>query len=677
MVRIKRSATGNEERDIAQGMLEGTVRWWKGDTDHLHERVFQSARLMARAPHGGRNRIATLNRHAALYSNMNTAQPFEIKAAQDHPGLRNRIVFNLVKSCVDTAFNMMTKNEPFPSWRTTGGDYELQDRAKKLDKALRGIFYECQTYTHGAEAFKDAEIYGTGAVWVGLDPVSGRIKHERIRPAELWVDEYEAHDGHPRQLHRRRLIDRDQLIHLYPDKEREIRESAVASGHDLNAFPAVLLRVQGWQLTVDLVEVIESWHLPSCPGAPDGRHTVCVERATLLDETWDRDRFPIAWVRWTTQPQSFWGIGLGRELDPLQAELSWMQQRIQHILFDTATTKLFIPDECQLQPATVSNQAAGHLYFKGPRPPVVMNPGHVPPDLWKGIDQILEQAYKLSGISEMDAQNEKPGSITSGEGLKAWSDITANRFVASGRAYANLYVDIAQMTIDEMRRLWAMRRAGQEGEGGEPHPPGDSFEISPSGDDYEVRTHGDRWMGLVRWSEIDLERDEYELRMHVISSIPQSTSAKLDLVADFQKLGYIDRANAMRLLDMPDTEAFTELETAPLDSVMKGISDIVHHGRMRQPEKFDPLQLIVDKGTKAYLMYRDQAVPEERLAMLRDWIDLAEAKGRAIAQQNNMQAAQAQTMAGQAPTGASPGSPGGSPGPSGPPANGIPPAPTQ
>ena len=42
---------------------------------------------------------------------------------------------------IDTIVSKVTKNKPKPTFLTDGGDWDLQQKAKKLTKYCEGIFY--------------------------------------------------------------------------------------------------------------------------------------------------------------------------------------------------------------------------------------------------------------------------------------------------------------------------------------------------------------------------------------------------------------------------------------------------------------------------------------------------------------------------------------------------------
>src|SRR5690348_5120557 len=119
------------------------------------------------------------------------------------------ITENVIGSVVDTAVALIASNRPKPVFIPDGGDWELRQRAKDQNKFLVGLYDKIKTYPKAQKAFRDACIFGTGPVKVlGKD---GLPSLERVIPDDLIVDEQEARDCEPRQMHQRKWIDSEVL----------------------------------------------------------------------------------------------------------------------------------------------------------------------------------------------------------------------------------------------------------------------------------------------------------------------------------------------------------------------------------------------------------------------------------------------------------------------------------
>ena len=87
--------------------------------------------------------------------------------------------------------------------------------------------------------------------------------------SEIFVDDVEALYGQPRQLHRVKQVDRQVLLDMFPDD----------AGLIMGAKPS-RTEENGRSIIADMITVRESWHLPSGPGAKDGKHVITIDGGT-------------------------------------------------------------------------------------------------------------------------------------------------------------------------------------------------------------------------------------------------------------------------------------------------------------------------------------------------------------------------------------------------------------
>ena len=138
---------------------------------------------------------------------------------------------------------------------------------------------------------RDACIFGTG--FMKIYENDGNIVGERVFPHEILIDDAEAIYGTPRQAFQRKQVNREVLIGLYPEKEKEILSATME--RDGSSTMAIATHVT----------VIEAWHLPSSRDSEDGRHSIVIDSVTLLDEPYNRPYFPFVSLRWSDRGMGY------------------------------------------------------------------------------------------------------------------------------------------------------------------------------------------------------------------------------------------------------------------------------------------------------------------------------------------------------------------------------------
>ena len=291
--------------------LKSDFRWWtKSDP---HESAWDAYSHIKQNDGG---RYVDNLRHLRLYGNRDYAgvlpSTFSESISQD------RVTLNVIKSVCDTVSARIAKNRPRPVFLTSGGNYSTQRRAKLLEKFVESQFYTAGVYKVAPKVFRDCCVFGTGVMQVYN--VGTQIRVERVFPGEIYVDQAEGMYGDPKQIYRRKYINRDVLLDMFPNQEGAIRTANGPSDEfsDLER-----------DSTVDQIEVVEAWHLPSGPDAKDGKHCIILDGGTLLEESWDHDYFPFVFIHWSERLRGYWGMGLAEELTGIQVEINKLLMKIQ------------------------------------------------------------------------------------------------------------------------------------------------------------------------------------------------------------------------------------------------------------------------------------------------------------------------------------------------------------
>ena len=495
-----------------------------------------------------------------------------------------KLTFNIVHSICQAAAAKISKHRPAISFLTEGGNFTQKSKAKMFNKFIQGIFTEVEAYPIAQRAFLDACINGTGVIKIFTE--FGKVKLERVPLYEMTVDPLEVENGYsPRQLFQTKRVSRFVLAEMFPDS----RDAIMAADEERDDE-----YTQNESRTSDMILCHEAWHLPSGPNADDGRHLICVDNATLLDEPWDKDYFPFVFIRWTENPASFWGNGLTKEVKGIQVEINKLLARIQEQMH-LATPKVFIEDSSKIVQTHLNNRVWGAIKYRG-APPQFFVPRAVSGEMFSHLDRLVDRAYEMTGISQLSAQSKKPVGLESGRALREFSDIESERFMVVGQAYEKLFTDAAKQII---------RVVSESG----------SY-VSKS---YDMTSGMER----IQWSDIDLDEDQYVMQVKPIGSLPQTPAAKLSSVAEMTQNGLFTPEEAHQLLDFPDLEKANKLKTAHIDVIDMMIDGILEREEWNPPEPFMDLNFGIQRFQQAYNLAIIERAPESRLELMRRWIEKA------------------------------------------------------
>tara|TARA_Y100001963_G_scaffold157656_1_gene254482 strand:- start:1773 stop:3689 length:1917 start_codon:yes stop_codon:yes gene_type:complete len=561
----------------------GDTFWWQAESDP-HESISKFIQVLRDEQDGYYNDIATF---MGLYNGRPLHSRYAHGSMQYALLRQPRLTFNIIHSLCQAATSKIAKHKPAVSFLTEGGNYSQKRKSKLFRKLMQGQFHAMKMYPVAQKVFLDACITGTGVIKYYTE--FGKIKAERVPVHEITIDPIEAETGNmPRQMFQTKKVSRHVLVEMFPEKKDQILSSENKKEND---------HADDERFS-DMIECHEAWHLPSGPEATDGRHIICIANATLLDEVWEKDQFPFTFIRWTENPTSFWGNGLAKEVKGIQVEINKLLARIQEQMH-LSTPKVFIEDSSKIVQSHLNNRVFGAIKYRG-TPPQFFVPRAVGNDMFAHLDRLVERAYEMTGISQLAAQSKKPVGLESGRALREFSDIESERFMVVGQAYEQLFMDAAEQIITLIRDAYV-------------------------NEDKYVIASFDSKSGLekIKWSEIDLEEEEYVIQIRPIGSLPQTPSAKLASVAEMHMNGFFTTDEAHQLLDFPDLNKANNLKVAHIEVLDLIIEKILEKGKYIPPEPYMNLELGIQRVQQAYNMSILDEVSEPRKEMLRRWITQA------------------------------------------------------
>jgi hypothetical protein len=509
-----------------------------------------------------------------------------------------RLYMNPAANCVHTLAARIAsqKIKPRHLTSTSGPDaWGMKQIAKKLDQAVQGEWYRGDVYRRSTPVFYDGGVVGLGAMKVWPDPVRRRVRYERVFPGLLDVDEAACQTSEPRTMFQVGYYPAEVLAERFPKSKKAIYNNVgKISLSDTPKEPGAL------KIT-DIVETGESWHLPSGPDATDGRHVICVDGADMLDEPWTVERFPFAFFRWAIPLLGFFPQGLVEDQEPMQGQLNKLLRRIQEAMHLYSVPVTFF-EEGSINPADMKNVPGTMVKVQrgAQMKPHTEMPPSVSGEVFRMVDNLYQKIFEGTGVSMMSAASMKPAGIESGIALRTLQDTETGRHALLAQEWEAFFIQLSHLTVDACKQLDAVLEGGYNSR----HIVKGGFED-------------------ISWGDIDMDRDAYELQCFPSSYLPHTPAGRMATVEDMLKAGFVERGQALALLDMPDLEQFTSLETAALEDIDRQISDMLVDGKAAAPEPFMDLEMGLARVTSALLRARNDGAPAERQKLLQDWIEQA------------------------------------------------------
>ncbi len=562
-------------------------KWWALDKDEAHKGVFEVVNFLHSNQQDRQDRNL---RCLQLYGNADLGgmSPYSYMRATIPSLPENRVKYNTIASMTDTACAKISKMKPKVTFLTSGGDFNVQEEAKKLDKYMLGWFYRNKLHTKHQEMFRDGLVMDVGALKHYIDYAKKTIVTERVLAPELYVDPADAIYGTPQHLYQAKIMHKDVAAELWPKMRGAILQSNGWIGNTASYS----------QDMSDYIVVIEAWRLPY--GKKAGRHIICCEHGTMLDEDYKRDYFPFTFSKWARPIVGFWGQSLADRLTGNQLEINKMLRIIQKSFHLGSVFKVFLEYGSRVAKEHLNNEIGSIVYYTGQAPQFYV-PKTVHEEFFRHLEWLIKSAYEEAGISQMSASSQKPAGLDSAVSMREYNDIETERFAITSQLYEETFLETARQYIDL------------------------SQEMSEEGIELEVVAESKRFIETIKWSDINLKNNEYILQMFPTSMLPHQPAGRLALVQELIQSGMIPPDFGLRLLDFPDLESYMSLKNASIDNLMETLYELLYKGKWISPEPFQDLAQGIKLFQSAYLKAKKDGAPEKRLELIRRWIATAQA----------------------------------------------------
>ena len=569
--------------------------WWlEPDPTTLAIRINSLVRKMWRNAQPDRDGMFRL---ARLYGNVATlgisTRAFHRRTVV---GEANRLSFNIVKAVCQAYQALITKDAPKASFITTGADWDMQQRAKNLEKFSDGALYETGIYDTWQRTVLDSAIWPFGAVTMeidDLDPEKPRLSASRTFPWELLYDDDDAVYGTPRVQARIRYVDRYEAEQRYPKLKGAIRvaRSDVFQEADMIGTDAVS----------DLVTQIEVWRLPRSSDSGDGRYVKLIGDAILVDKKYNDMTFPTVRLYREEPRTGVVGQSLAEDLSGVQFEINSLLLRFQKS-YIAGAGHWMVQQGSQINTNQINDVIGAIIRYQGVRPDFVM-PVSVTPDQYAHLDRLWAKGFEQIGVSQQAAMAQKPAGLNSGKAQIVYADVQTQRLKPAYKQVQAWFLGLTRMNIRLARQ------------------------IAEKWPKLTVRSSVSRSVGeAVKWADANLDESDYLIKMYATNALAEEPAAMMQAIADLVHQGVMEPGDGAQLLAQnPDLESFMARANASSDLTMQMVERMLKSGKFEAPEPTMNLQKAIRQVQDEYLLARLSGAPMDRRDLLLRWLERAKA----------------------------------------------------
>jgi hypothetical protein len=522
---------------------------------------------------------------------------------------------NVIQYCVDTMASHLCRQKVRPLWVTEKGDPELQRKAKNIQMAIEGQFDTIGLYgMTGIELCYHGLLFEGAGLQAIPDYANNRVDHQIVWAHEFSVPVREARANNIRTWIRTYDVDRQVLLHRFRDKGEKVLD-AIRQAPGVTNLESSVHSGQ----TEDRVRVREAWHLPSgyvdlrdpdvwtdkCEH--DGRHVLCLEKDDLINEAWPLSHTLVAWFTPLKKPGSHWSRGIPATLASGQLKINEWNRRIDGILKLHAVPRLIVWAKAKLSKSKWTNDLASIITSSQPPGTAVMrlDAQSVPAELINRVDQLIAWCEKQVGLSELSIAAARPPGIDHAPGLQQLQDQESIRHTVAYRAWEQFHIDAARNEVEALRMLTRVNKK------------------------LELVFGNAKELQRAKWSEIDIERDRYQLRAWPTALLPLTPGARLSRAIDMLNSQLATPDEVLRMLDMPDVDAVMGDRTAESENIERLLDLVEDDGAVTDesaPHAYLNLEMALSMSKLRINRLEANGAPEGRIEGVRQFFEAVQTK---------------------------------------------------
>lgn len=440
-------------------------------------------------------KLAKYQRNYALYNQSPVA---DLKAKiptsvgfQDDIYSEDSIVpkLNVIKSAIDAVVSKISTAHCRPFVNTVNGSFKTIQICKQLQVFFDYFFDEQNVASKIVEALRDACIFDSGYVYI--DEVDGGIY--TIEPWNVYT----------------RQREKDEFKSCYIE------------------FPSTsvdMLKDEDYDL---LTEPEKNNIYVTLGYFYDGRTKT---KATLINrvirkiDSVKSETIPLVPIFYTMPIVGNTTLSITDMLKGVQIEVDNLMKRIADASVLNPALTYFISNASNIKVGQLNNRVGNVVQYQSPQgsaPVEVATPNFIADQYITLLDNLMEKAYNMVGISQLSAQGKKPTGLDSGVALATQADIESDRFQVLLDQYIAMFTRVAKC----MLKIFQANK--------------DIIEPNR----YSLR---------ITWGDVEKDFDKMRIQFSAADTLSKDPSEKLKQLQTLAQAGIIPATQIASLLELPD-----------------------------------------------------------------------------------------------------------------------------
>ena len=369
----------------------------------------------------GQTKIAKYQRNYSLYNqcpvaDLNGKVPYTVGLSDDVYSEDSVVPkLNVVKSAVDAVINKISTARVRPFVNTVKGSFKTIQICKQLQVFFDYRYDEDEVNTKIKNALRDACIFDVGYVY--LDEVNGKVSN--LQPWNVYTRQSE------RECFKSVYFEfPNQSVDTLKDEDYKLLNATEKKG-----------------LYVKLGYFYDSRHKTKA---------VLINRQIRDIIELKSEAVPVVPIYYTLPIAGNSTLSIADMLRGIQIEIDQLMKRIADASMLNPAQTFFVPNASNIKVGQLNNKVGNIVQYNsanGASPITQSTPDFIGNQYNALVNDLVERAYNMVGISQLSAQGKKTAGLNSGVALATQSDIESDRFQILVDQYIKMYTDVAKLLL--------------------------------------------------------------------------------------------------------------------------------------------------------------------------------------------------------------------------------------
>ena len=440
---------------------------------------------------------------------------------------------NIIKSAIDAVVSKISTAHCRPFVNTVNGSFKTIQICKQLQVFFDYFFDEKKIPVKIVEALRNACVFDSGYVFIDED--TGDVKS--LEPWNVYT----------------RQSEKNSFKSVYIEFPNYSTDSLKESDYEL------LTNSEKENLYITIGYFYDS---------KTKTKAILINRNIREIKEIDFDVVPIIPIRYTAPIIGTGTLSISDILRGIQIEIDELMKRISDASVLNPALTYFVANASNIKVGQLNNRVGNIVQYNAPvtsgsTPVDVATPDFIANQYISLLDNLIEKAYNMVGISQLSAQGKKPAGLDSGVALATQADIESDRFQVLLDQYIQMFVDVAKLMV----QIFAAHK--------------DIIEPSR----YSLR---------ITWGEVEKEFHKMRIQFSCADSLSKDPSEKLKQLQTLAQAGIIPSTQIASLLELPDINRGYSAANNGFNATMTLIDACIYEDKFDIPS-YVPFQMIKEQ----------------------------------------------------------------------------------